>query len=63
MSHKQGIVLLVLLGILAAGCGGEADDAASSQPAQKVVRAKAYADAPKESESEFQCTAIFINEP
>ena len=63
MSHKQGIVLFVLLGLVAAGCGGGAEDAASEEPARKIRRGMAYVDPPKDSESEFRCTAIFINEP
>jgi len=63
MSHKQGIVLFVLLGLIAAGCGGGEEEDASGKAPMKVVRGKAYADAPKDSDSEFRCVAIFINEP
>ena len=63
MSQKQGIVLFVMLALIAAGCGGGADDAASKEPARKIRRGMAYIDPPKDSDSEFLGTAIFINEP
>ncbi len=62
MSQKYGIVLFVMFGLIVAGCGGGAEEAASSQPQKRIVRGKAYVDAPKDSESEFQSTAIFIND-
>lgn len=63
MSHRYGIVLFVVLGLIAAGCGGGTDDATSNEPQVKIVRGKAYIDPPKDAGSEFIGTAIFINEP
>jgi len=62
MTNKHGIALFALLGLIAAGCGGSADDAAgSADTATTIRRGMAYID-PK-NDSELMGTAIFINEP
>jgi Cu-Zn family superoxide dismutase len=62
MTKKHGIVLIALVGLVAAGCGGGADEAeGTAEPARKIRRGIAYID-PK-SESELTGKALFLNEP
>jgi len=62
MTNKHGIVLIALVGLVAAGCGGGTEEAEdSSQSARTIRRGIAYID-PK-SGSELTGKALFLNEP